>query len=137
VQLSPTLYYDYYVENGFDDVQGIMMVQPRSGADAKRWSFFQYEHETMGGVNSMFCSADTQLAMYFTARKNHGSTSDRVPLQSYFARLNEGKAALPYQFVISYDPAGPTVRRINDPNPQVGMVRLLNQVWTINLEAAT
>lgn len=137
VQLSPTLYHDYYVENGFDDVRGIMMVQPRAGADAKRWSFFQYEHETMGGVNSMFCSADTQLAMYFTARKNHGSTSDRVPLQSYFARLNAGKDALPYQFVISYDPAQSTVRRINDANPQVGTVRLLNQVWTIHLEPAT
>ena len=133
VQLSPTLFHDYYVENGFDDVRGIMMVQPRAATRAKRWNFFQYEHATMGGVNSMFCSSDTQLAVYFTARKNLRSTSERVPMQSYFTRLSEGKDAVPYQFVVTHDRAQSTIRQINDSHPQVGEVQLFGPIWAIEL----
>ena len=74
VQLSPALYHDYYLENGFDDVRGIMIVQSRAEGLSSDWNLFAYDHSTMGGANSMLCSEDTQLAVYFSARKNAAST---------------------------------------------------------------
>jgi hypothetical protein len=131
VQPSPTLFQDYYVENGFDDVRGIMIVQPRTAAYAKRWNFFPYDHATMGGVNSMFCSADTQLSVYFTARKNAASTSGRVPIQSYFTRLNEFRDARAEQVVVTHGATRAAVRTIDDPEPQAGAVVLFNPIWTL------
>jgi hypothetical protein len=131
VQLSPTFFHDYYVANGFADVRGTMIVQPRAGSDAQRWNFFPYEHAVMGGVNSMFCSGETQLGVFYSARKTAESTSAGVPLQSYFARLNEGKAALPYQFIVSYDPAQPHVRQFTDPEPGAGAVAVFSPIFTL------
>jgi hypothetical protein len=120
VQISPTLFHDYYVENGFDDVRGIMVVHPRSDIYAKRFNVFRYDHETMGGVNSMFCSDDTQLSMLFTARKTPSSTSDRVPMQSYYTRAHDGREILPYQFVVKHDPGVVNVRQITEADPASG-----------------
>ena len=83
---------------------------------------FQYDHSTIGGVNSLFCTGETQLAVYFTARKQAGSTSERVPMQSYFTRMSEGKAALHYQFVVSYGPVEAKIAPISDPEPGAGNV---------------
>jgi SAM-dependent methyltransferase len=118
VQVSPTFYHDYYVENGFDDVRGVMIVHPRSNYVFERWNFFNYDHETMGGKNSMFCTDQTQLAVYFTARKNAASTSDRVPTQSYFRRQHGGTDTLPNQLVIKHDGTKLNVRRINEPESE-------------------
>jgi hypothetical protein len=112
VQLSPTFYHDYYTANGFEDVRGVMMVQPRELAMTKAWNFFNYDHETMGGCNSMFCSEETQLAVYFTAKKTASSTSTRVPTQTYFARIDDGRGLVPYQFAISHDAVHPRVEQI-------------------------
>jgi len=122
VQVSPTLYHDYYVANGFDDIRGIMIVHPRSDYLNKQWQFFRYEHDTMSGVNSMFCTDETQLAVYFTARKNSASTSDRVPMQSYFTRLLGGQGTLPYQVILKYDPEKLDVRLVADSNVQPDVV---------------
>ena len=131
VQFSPTFCHDYYSANAFEDVRGIMIVQPRDGADVRRWTLFAYDHDTMGGCNSLFCTGETQLAGYFTARKTVASTSALVPLQSYFARLNEGKDPLPYQFVISYDPSKPNVRQFADPKAKAGAIAVFTPVWTL------
>jgi hypothetical protein len=114
VQVSPTLYHDYYVENGFDDVHGIMIVQPRNEIYFTRWNVFNYRHETFGGVNSMVCSGDTRLAVYFSARKTLASTSDRVPTQSYFTRAHDGKDEVPYQFLVTHDAGLPNVQQTID-----------------------
>jgi hypothetical protein len=131
VQFSPTFFHDYYVANGFGDVRGIMITQPRGMTSAKRWDLFQYDHSTIGGVNSLFCTGETQLAVYFTARKQAGSTSERVPMQSYFTRMSEGKAALPYQFVVSYGPVEAKIAPISDPEPGAGNVVLFTPIFTL------
>ena len=131
VQFSPTFFHDYYIANGFDDVRGTMIARPRDGGDVQRWNLFPYDHATMAGVNSMFCSGETQLAAVFSARKTAASTSQHVPLQSYFARLNEGKPALPYQFIVNYDPARPSVRQFSDPEPGAGAVAVFSPIFTL------
>jgi hypothetical protein len=135
VQLSPTFYQDYYVENGFDEVHGLMVVRPRDGAASKRWNVFAYDHAALGGVNSMFCSDDTQLAVYFTARKTAASTSERVPLQSYFARLSETQDTASAQYVLSYDPAAAKVTRVHDPASAAAKLALFTPVFTLDLAA--
>jgi SAM-dependent methyltransferase len=115
VQISPTFYHDYYVENGFDDVRGIMIVQPRADMLFLGWNFFYYEHATMSGKNSLFCSSGTQLGVYFTARKTPASTSDRVPLQSYFARLHAGAQTPNHKIVITHDQALPKFEYVTEP----------------------
>jgi hypothetical protein len=115
VQLSPTFYHDYYTANGFEDVRGVILVQARDHALSQPWNLFNYDHETMGGVNSMFCGEETQLAIYFTARKTAASTSNRVPLQTYFARMEEGKGTVPHKFGISHHVTNPRVELIDVP----------------------
>jgi len=136
VQRSPTFYHDFYVENGFDDVRGIMMVQPRSRTPGQRWNMFRYDHVALGGVNSMFCPADTQLGIYFTARKNAASTTDRIPVQSYFTRVYDGMDALPGQYVVTHDPARLDVRQVSDPEPRAGAVVLFSPIWSLRGDAA-
>ena len=123
VQVSPTLYHDYYIANGFDDVRGIMIVHPRDAVFLTSWNYFDYRHDVMGGVNSMFCSAETQLAVYFTAKKTAASTSDRVPMQSFFTHAHEGREAPAHQYNITHNPNGPAVRLITEP-PTEGSVRI-------------
>jgi SAM-dependent methyltransferase len=122
VQVSPTLYHDFYAANEFDDVRGTMIVHPRFDYFSKVWQFFLYDHETMSGVNSMFCTDETQLAVYFTARKTSTSTSDRVPMQSYFTRLLGGRGTLPYQVILNQDPEKLDVRLVVDSNVQPDVV---------------
>jgi hypothetical protein len=115
VQLSPTFYHDYYTANGFEDVRGIMLVQPRDHALSQPWNLFNYDHETMGGVNSMCCEEDTQLAVYFTARKTAASTSSRVPMQTYFARIQDGRPTVPHKFAIGHRVTNPRVELLDLP----------------------
>jgi hypothetical protein len=139
VQVSPTMYRDYYAENGFDDVRGIMMVQPRTGTLGARWNFFHYDHAIMGGVNSMFCTEDTQMGAYFTARKTPASTSGRIPMQSYFTTVHGGQDTLPYQFVITYGRAQPAIEQIALSDPEEdGVLRTVvhnTSIWTLDLSA--
>lgn len=118
VQLSPTFYHDYYIANGFEDVRGVMLVQPRDHALSQPWNLFNYDHETMGGVNSMFCGEETQLAIYFTARKTPASTSNRVPMQTYFARIQDGRGLVPHKFAISHDVSNPRVELLDVPEDE-------------------
>jgi hypothetical protein len=114
VQLSPSLYQDYYAANGFDDLRGIVIAQPRAEILSTDWNFVEYDHATMCGENSIFCSEETQMAIYFSARKNAASTSDRVPAQS-------SRGGTGYQFVISHGAGQPKIQQISehDPGPNV------------------
>lgn len=131
VQLSPTFYHDYYSENSFTGVRGSMLVQPRSNRLGRRWNVFQYDHAQLGGVNSMFCPEETQLGMYFTARKTPDSTSARVPVQSYFTRVYDGMDVLPGQYVVTHDAAQHNARQIRDPEPRAGAVVLFTPIWSL------
>jgi hypothetical protein len=116
-QLSPAFYHEYYVANGFDDVRGILILQPRANMITTEWNFVQYDHATMGGLDAMLCSAETQIAIYFSARKTAASTSDRVPAQAQRLRRAEGRAGLPYQLVISHGAGQPAVQPLPPPPP--------------------
>ena len=116
-QLSPAFYHGYYAANGFDDVRGIMIVQPRANMVTTDWNFLQYDHATMGGLDAMLCSEETQIAIYFSARKTAASTSDRVPDQAQRERRREGRAGLPYQLVISHGAGQPAVQPLPSPPP--------------------
>lgn len=121
VQISPTLYHDYYVENGFDDVRAIMIVQPRAEMLYLGWNFFHYEHATMSGENSMFCASGTQLGVYFTARKTSSSTSSRVPMQSYFARLHAGRETPMHKIAITHDQTSPKFEHVTVRSGSAGV----------------
>lgn len=56
----------------------------------------------------MFCSAETQLAIYFSARKTAVSTSGRIPKQP------SGRGVPGYQFIISHGPGSPQIEQISD-----------------------
>ena len=124
MQVSPTLYHDYYVANGFDDVRGIMIVHPRDHPFVTRWNYFDYQHEAMGGFNSMMCTGETQLAVYFTARKTLTSTSDKIPMQSAFSRVHAGGRSVPFQFLITHDENSPKVEQIPEPLGSEGGIRI-------------
>lgn len=119
-QLSPAFYHEYYAANGFDDVHGILIVQPRANMVTTDWNFVQYDHPTMGGLDAMLCSQTTQIAIYFSARKNAASTSDRVPAQAQRTRRREGRGGLPYQLVISHGAGQPAVQPLRPPPPTAG-----------------
>jgi SAM-dependent methyltransferase len=114
VQLSPALYHDYYAANGFDDLRGIVIAQPRAEILSTDWNFVEYDHAAMRGDDSIFCSEETQMAIYFSAQKNPASTSDRVP-----ARSSRGVAG--YQFVISHGAGKPNIRQISEHDPGATM----------------
>lgn len=120
VQISPTFYYDYYVENEFDDVRGIMIVQPRAEMLYLGWNFFHYDHATMSGESSMFCASNTQLGVYFTARKTPLSTSGRVPMQSYFVRTHAGAATPDHKIAITHDQTLPKFEYVAESAREAG-----------------
>ncbi len=117
VQLSPAFYHDYYVANGYEDVRGIMVVQPRADILTTEWNLLQYDHAVMGGVYSLFCTGETMMAVYFSARKTAASTSDRVPVSSPVA--SRGTGAAPRQFVITHGKGNPNVQPLAEDDPDV------------------
>ena len=120
VQLSPAFYHDYYVANGFEDVRGIMVVQPRADTLSLGWNMFEYDPATMGGANSLMCTEQTQLALYFSARKTAASTSDRVPVQP--AAVGAGERRGP-QFLVTHNPEDPSLTNV----PAIPNVRLIEE----------
>jgi SAM-dependent methyltransferase len=109
-QVSPTLFYDYYGANGFADLHATILLHPRIDYMHASWDGFEYDPAVHGGLNSFFCDRDSQLIIKFTATKTAESTSDKVPIQSYFTRLySEGEAMEWKQFLFRYDNASPTV----------------------------
>ncbi|MGA2392705.1 MAG: hypothetical protein ABSH03_05035 [Candidatus Lustribacter sp.] len=115
VQVSPTLYYDYYRANGFDDVHGTVIVHPRRNYYFVPWKLIDYDTVRFGGANSLFCDNATQLAVYFSARKTAASTSDVIPIQSYFGRTPYQQTNENHQFDVRYDETNPTLQLVNEP----------------------
>jgi hypothetical protein len=91
-QVSPTSFFDFYEANGFVDLKATMIVQPRDIPSDRAWATFPYNALDHGGVNSFFSSRDDQLSCMFSAVKTSASTSDRVPTQSFFGRLESALA---------------------------------------------
>ena len=108
VQVSPALYHDYYVANGYEDPRGILIVQPRADILTTAWNLIEYDHAAMGGANSIFCTEETQMAVYFSARKTPASTSHRIPAYRGEPRADGSH----YQFVITHGNAQPMLQPI-------------------------
>jgi hypothetical protein len=118
VQVSPTFYHDFYTENEFSDVDGLIVVQPRANYFNLPWKVISYRPDVHGGVNSIFCSEDTMLVVMFSARKTLNSTASRIPIQSWFKRSLHQMNEENYQFIIKYDPINPTLLRLDEPPAQ-------------------
>lgn len=103
VQLSPTAFFDYYEANGFVATSAdiIMYSQEHMGTEA--WSTFEYDRSLMGGLNSMFCSADTMLSIFFVATKTAASTVDALPIQAYFLQSFDEKCRTTPAFRLEYN----------------------------------
>ena len=116
VQVSPTLYYDYYSANGFEDVHGTVIAHPRRNYHQVPWKLIEYDAERFGGANALFCDNATQLAVYFSARKTAASTWDLIPIQSYFRRTPYQQANENHRFDVRYDETNPTLQLLDEPD---------------------
>ena len=88
-QLSPTLFFDYYGANGFEETHAVFVAQPVQQALTTMWNFLLYEDRFFSGLNSVVCPSDTQLSLHFHAKKARPSDGDKLPLQNYFRRVFE------------------------------------------------
>ncbi|MBV8074719.1 MAG: hypothetical protein JO140_04745 [Candidatus Eremiobacteraeota bacterium] len=119
-QVSPTLYFDYYAANGFDDLRACFVVQPRSAALTTAWNFVAYHDELFWGLNSVMCPESTQLGLHFHARKKIESKGTKAPIQHYFQRFAaKDRAWLANQrrFVIRHTPEAPQLEDIGMLEP--------------------
>jgi SAM-dependent methyltransferase len=80
-QFSPTLFYDYYMANGFVGLRGYLAEQDLHMEESRPWEFF--EVGTSGRLGSPL-----GLMTVFVAEKAVASTADRVPMQSLYAQLH-------------------------------------------------
>ncbi len=121
VQVSPTLYHDYYAANALEDLRGFVIVHPRRDYIRLPWKLIEYDPVALGGANSMFCDNRTQLALYFSAHKTATSTSNVIPIQAYFDRTPEQQVLENHQYLVGYDPDAPTLDLVTDvESPTIG-----------------
>jgi len=110
VQLSPSLYQDYYAANGFDDLRGIVIAQPRAEILSTDWNFVEYDHTTMCGENSIFCSKKPKWRSISAPARTRLRPPTGVPAQS--SRGGTGN-----QFVISHGAGQPKIQQISEHDP--------------------
>jgi SAM-dependent methyltransferase len=88
-QISPTLFLDYYNANGFANLRGFLADHDKYPIHSSPWDLFELDP----GSDAGFTSHSTRfLELIFLAEKTLQSTSDRVPLQTSYARLYAGSA---------------------------------------------
>lgn len=82
---SPTLFYDYYLSNGFEVIKSyIFEYEPRH--DKKPWLIYDYkpgciDHLSFGGWGD-----GKLLGIWFVARKREQSTSEVIPQQGSYLK---------------------------------------------------
>lgn len=79
---SPTFFYDFYSENGFE-VNKCQLIRHKRQADEHSWIAGDYtpgslDHVSFGGLD------DNMYVTFFIATKTTGSTWDRIPEQSLY-----------------------------------------------------
>ena len=81
---SPTLFHDYHLANGYEIIESqVFEYSPLHMRRSWRWYPYrptEFEKVGVGGWGSK------ALGTWFVARKNDGSTEDRVPQQGYYSR---------------------------------------------------
>ena len=109
VQFSPTMFFDYYESNGFTDLSATMIMYSHDKLGYQPWSTFEYDRSMLRGLNSLLCSDDTMLSMFFKATKTAASTVDVKPIQSFFCQpLIEQRKPTP-AFRLEYNKTGPSL----------------------------
>lgn len=82
-QFSPTLFYDYYGNNGFTNLRCLIGEMPtRDPHYTRKWDF--YEWEVSRPCTHLISSR--MLAVYFSAEKATATTMNNVPQQGQFFR---------------------------------------------------
>lgn len=104
IQVSPTLYDDYYTANGFTNVDGMFLFHPRVDPYTRPWHAIPYVRQQHGGQQPFYLADDLQLNVYFTATKTEQSTADVIPTQSFWTRMYGGTNAPQQRFILSYTP---------------------------------
>jgi SAM-dependent methyltransferase len=79
-QFSPTLFYDYYVANGFAELRGFLVEHNIYLLESAPWDFYEV------GLEGKVASRHGLLTV-FVAEKTLHSTVDKVPLQSHYTQL--------------------------------------------------
>lgn len=87
---SPTFFHDYYVGNGWQ-LDTLLLCEHFSYFVAGRlesspWDVYEYEPGVLDHL-SYGRYGDKQLTFFIVATKIDGSTSDRIPQQSYYQKL--------------------------------------------------
>lgn len=77
-QFSPTLYFDYYEANRFTNLRGFVAEQPLLSFEYAPWELYQVTSDAMR------MTTGRGLMNFFIAEKGIDSTSDGVPMQSFY-----------------------------------------------------
>lgn len=79
---NPEFYFDYYMANGFVNVQAWIVDQGKD-PNRNRWKLYSYRYDSYRGINLSFRSPNP-VGTLFIAEKADSSTQDRVPTQGQF-----------------------------------------------------
>jgi hypothetical protein len=82
-QLSPRSFFDFYEVNGFTDLRSTLIVHPRNDDGTRTWATFSFDPREPGGASNFYSSKGDFLTVLFSAVKQEGSTSDRIPNQVF------------------------------------------------------
>lgn len=104
IQVSPTMYQDYYTANAFTDVGGFLLFHPRIDPYTRPWHAIKYDHRVHGGQQPFFLGDDLQLNVYFTATKTAQSTAGVIPIQSFWTRMYHGENTQQQRYILRYSP---------------------------------
>ncbi|MBF0491225.1 MAG: class I SAM-dependent methyltransferase [Deltaproteobacteria bacterium] len=84
-QFSPTLFYDFYGENKFINMQALLFEHSKYDPDTK-WTFYEmpWEYYTVIASNN-------SLGTFFVAEKITDSSSDKIPTQKFYTTAFTGE----------------------------------------------
>lgn len=80
---SPTIFYDYYLSNGFEIIKSYIFEYERRH-DAKPWLIYDYRPDLIQNLSFGGWGDGKLLGIWFVARKLESSSCDVIPQQGYY-----------------------------------------------------
>lgn len=81
-QFSPTLWFDWFSENGWDVLESVMVKLPSRHSWGRGWEFSRLPPGLLGVVGQL---SNAPYMHFFLVRKNSHSTVDRIPWQKFYS----------------------------------------------------